>query len=289
MFNFWDPQAAELYASMMKPYAELTRMWTSATSPPPPAQNFGHVNQFDNAFRSFHEALQTQSMGALGSNYFANLLKTCSFNPMQHAAQFNQPFGQMPQMPAMPPNANFATPSHENLPALGIAREWQEDFAKLMTLQQENAAAQQKFLELFSNYSANVGERVKNELNDIDLENLTFEQLCRIWIDCCEEEFQIIASSKQYAIAYGASLNASMRIRRQTDRMLEKSARLQNMPTRKEIDALHRSRAQANERESQLLQRIDQLEREVSRLNKPAARKKSAATATNARKRTADD
>ena len=297
MFNFWDPQTAELYAGMMKPHSDLMRMWASgpAPQPPPPiAQGFGQFNQFDSAFRSFFEALQTQGMGALGSNYFDNLMKASSFYPTPSTAQFNYPFGQMPQVPAMPslppfqPNA-FTMPTLDKSPALGITREWQEDIAMLMKLQQEAATRQQEFIKLFANFSASVGERVRSALDDVDLDELSFDQLCRIWIDCSEQEFQIIASSKQYSIAYAAMLNASMRLRQHSDTMLENSARLQNLPTRKEIDALHQSCTRAKERETELLRRISQLEEEVSRLSKPAANARRASTARKNRKRTSGD
>ncbi len=280
MFNFWNPvSAASMQAGAANPYAQWSQMWPQGAAGPPPfaAANFGQHIPLPDAFSVFFDAMRNQGQGAPNAEAVEQLVKAWCLNPAIGGAQFNPMSPPIPQFPQMPAFASGAAPL-AGMPALGINREWQQDLSTLHNLMRDGAECQKRFADLFSNFAASVSQRIAGELADPDQDKPDFERMCRIWIDCCEDEFQALASSKEYSSAYGAMLNAAMRIRRHVSMMMENAARLQNMPTRSEIDSLHQGIAQARDRETQLIGRIRQLEQEVERLGakKPRARRTAA-------------
>jgi BMFP domain-containing protein YqiC len=61
-----------------------------------------------------------------------------------------------------------------------------------------------------------------------------------LWIDAAEEAYAEIALSPEFRSAYGALVNAQMRVRQGVQREVEQAAAQVGMPTRTEIDAAHR-------------------------------------------------
>ncbi len=289
MFNFFNPNFSAPQPDPSNPYAEMMKLWTTGlpNAPSAPAipvlSNFNPNPQFVEQLAAFYDAFQKQGTNPIGTESFDNMMKKFNFNPLapQAAASpfvWPAPISQPPFLSGTPANQTA-----ESLPALGIARQWHEDFAALIKLQQEDAECRNRFMNLFSNFSVNVGQRVSAELSGLQLEKLTFDKLCRIWIDCCEDEYQLVASSKNYSSAYAAMLNASMRLRRHAEKIADQTARLQNQPTRSELDSLHESLAKAKDREARLLERISDLEQKVAALM-PAVRPKRASKANEAQK-----
>ncbi len=150
-------------------------------------------------------------------------------------------------------------PQPANPPALGIAREFQEDWNKLTVLQQEYSTALRAFGELFDDFARRANEKFINSISS-DKEATDFISLCRQWIDCCEIEFQSIAQTADFSSRLGAMINTSLRLTRHTHRIHENLAKLQGQPTRSELDELHLRNAQAQTKIDRLEERIQQLE-----------------------------
>jgi class III poly(R)-hydroxyalkanoic acid synthase PhaE subunit len=95
-----------------------------------------------------------------------------------------------------------------------------------------------------------------------------------LWIDAAEEAYAEVALSPEFRAAYGALVNAQMRLRQGVQREVEQAAAQLGMPTRTEVDAAHR--------------RIAELERALRRMRDdadaaPAAAPRAAKAAPAAR------
>lgn len=269
MFEFWN----EHFAKSMEMWTRLTPV---ATHQQQPASVFSQLFNFGDAFRSFYEQLQKQGLDALNSDELEKLIRSCSMNagfpdpsafPLQQTAPWisalNFPFA-MGGLDATEPR---------QLPALGLSREWQEDFSTYHELQAELAKAAREYARQYEHYLKRVGERFKDALQDENLGELSFEKLGSIWIDCCESEFQEIASTKKYSAAYGGLINASMRLRKHANDMQDKGAKLMNIPSRAELNTLHESNMLLKQQLNELQARTAELESELINLKKAARRK----------------
>ncbi len=212
--------------------------------------------------------MQNQGSDSLNFENFEELLKSSSFfSPLPNIPLAQNPF-QMPNWPQVQGFVPSIPPTPGNIPALGLYREWQEDFTHLMLLQQQLAECQKNYIELFSKFSQNVTDRLKSQLTEVDQQDLTFDLFCRVWIDCCEDEFQVISSSSAYSKAYGALIDATMRLLQHSYLMQDKNARINNIPTRSEIAQLHASQAMLKDHETKLHERIGQLEEQIGELKR---------------------
>lgn len=262
MFNFFNPQ-------MPGNPMDFAKMF-EFPAVPQQTPAYAQLSSMGNAFQSFWETLSSGGPAGLDSSHFEQLMNACSLGAQMFGANPAQtpPWPAQTAMPALAP-AVFG----DNVPALGPGREWQEDFSTLARLQADLLTCQREFLGLFSSFPQNAGERLQKALKDRRPEDLTFDLLSHIWIDCCEEEFQEVSTADDFAHRYAAVINASMRLRKHGDAMLEKRQRLANMPSRAEIDDLHERLAAAKDRELSMVARMEQMERELRSLRASVAKK----------------
>lgn len=141
------------------------------------------------------------------------------------------------------------------MPAFGVAREHQQRWQALAQAQldyqeRSNAcnalmtSAGQRAFELFE---GRLGERAASG-DKLESARALFD----LWIDAAEEAYADVALSPEYRKAYGALVNAQMRLRAGVQREVEQTSGQFGMPTRTEVDAAHR--------------KIAELERELRRL-----------------------
>jgi hypothetical protein len=77
-----------------------------------------------------------------------------------------------------------------------------------------------------------------------------------LWIDAAEEAYAEVALSEEFRHAWGALVNAQMRLRAGVQKEVEAASGLFGVPTRTEMDAAHR--------------KIAELERELRRMRSQA-------------------
>ena len=160
------------------------------------------------------------------------------------------------------------------LPAFGIGREHQERLQALAQAQLDYGRREGEFNMLMMRalerahalFSAKLVARSAPG-KALDSVRALFD----LWIDAAEEAYAEVALSPEFRAAYGALVNAQMRLRQGVQGEVEQAAAQLGMPTRTEIDAAHR--------------RIAELERALRRVRDgvdaapaPAAPKKSGAT-----------
>jgi class III poly(R)-hydroxyalkanoic acid synthase PhaE subunit len=141
------------------------------------------------------------------------------------------------------------------LPAFGIGREHQERLQALAQAQLEAARREGEFnllmLRALERAHALFGAKLTQRSapgKALDSARALFD----LWIDAAEEAYAEIALSPEFRSAYGALVNAQMRVRQGVQREVEQAAAQVGMPTRTEIDSAH--------------QRIAELERALRRM-----------------------
>lgn len=198
-----------------------------------------------------------QAMGGQGGNPFADMFRTMQ-GPGQHDAGqwFEQakPFLQGLLSPGMDAWQHGGA-SGQGLPAFGFAREHQERWQKL-------ASAQSDYHEKNQAYNALMGEAGQRafdifecklaERSEPGRQLTSARALFDLWIDAAEEAYAQIALSPRFREVYGELVNAQMRLRAGVQGEIEQACGVLGMPTRTEVDSVHR--------------KIVQLEREVRRL-----------------------
>jgi class III poly(R)-hydroxyalkanoic acid synthase PhaE subunit len=129
------------------------------------------------------------------------------------------------------------------LPAFGIGREHQERLQSLAEAQLDYSRREGEFNLLMLRalerahalFSAKLVERSAPG-KALDSARALFD----LWIDASEEAYAEVALSPEFRSAYGALVNAQMRLRQGVQREVEQAAGQLGMPTRTEIDAAHR-------------------------------------------------
>lgn len=166
-----------------------------------------------------------------------------------------------------------------SLPAFGLMREHQEHYQKMSVAwieYQEQMArynalmlkASQRGFELFE------GKLTEREQPGRQIESL--RALYDLWVDAAEEGYAEIALSTEFREAYGALVNAQMRLRSMIQQEVERVSTDLGMPTRSEVNNIG-ERLQSLRREMRASGADGGLAREVARLRAEVAALKAAA------------
>lgn len=165
-----------------------------------------------------------------------------------------------------------------SLPAFGLTREHQEHHQKTsvawIEYQEQTARynalmlkAGQRGFELFE------GKLTEREQPGRQIE--TLRQLYDLWVDAAEEGYAEIALSTEFREAYGAMVNAQMRLRSLIQQDVERFSTQLGMPTRSEVANIG-ERLQALRREIRAGGSDGALAREVAQLRAEVAALKAA-------------
>lgn len=141
------------------------------------------------------------------------------------------------------------------MPAFGFAREHQQRWQRLTQTQLDFHTDSAAYFGLMSDalqdafvrFEAKLGER-----SEPGKQLTSARALFDVWIDAAEEAYGEVALSPAFREAYGAHVNAQMRVKAAMQQEIEHATGAVGMPTRTEIDSAHR--------------KIVQLERDVRRL-----------------------
>lgn len=211
-----------------------------------------------------------RTLGATAPNPFASAFEAMGGEGMQGLEAWNA---------AVAPWLEAAR--HEGgallgLPAFGLGREHQERLQALAQAQLEYTSREGEFNLLMIRalerahalFSAKLVARSAPG-KALDSARALFD----LWIDAAEDAYAEIALSPEFRSAYGALVNAQMRVRQGVQREVERAAAQFGMPTRTEVDAAHR--------------RIAELERAMRRMRDGAAPAPAPASEKAAPKKTA--
>lgn len=134
-----------------------------------------------------------------------------------------------------------------SMPTFGVAREHQERLQQLLQAQidyQDTLAAHNALLSRSMDAAYRNFERRLAQHEAPGTEITSARALFDLWIDAAEEAFADMALSTDYRHAYGAMVNAQMRLRQDVQQQIEQATGMLGMPTRTEIEAAHRKIAE---------------------------------------------
>ena len=277
MFNPWTPNNLN----------DLQSMWSKAwgANLPQTPSVYSQMHELGNAFRTFFDTAQDQSQQTAQQQILEQIVKQFTINPTIPNFPTPPTFADPSQLGNLANlGANWLNPQMPSAqpPALGIGREFQEDWSELLRLQQEYGSAVREFTEVYNKFVQAASTRFANSLGEIE-ETTGFEDVCRQWIECCDDEFQKIAMTEEYCSTYGTLINSYMRLLRQSKKIQEQMFTLAGQPTRTELNELHRKNKQAASEIESLSVKIKDLENRLEKAKpapKRAARKPVAAKKT---------
>lgn len=178
-----------------------------------------------------------RTLGATAPNPFASAFEAMGGEGMQGPGAWNAAVAPWLEAARREGSALLG------LPAFGLGREHQERLQALAQAQLEYARREGEFNLLMLRalerahalFSAKLVER-----SAPGKALASARALFDLWIDVAEEAYAEVALSPEFRSAYGALVNAQMRLRQGVQREVEQAAAQFGMPTRAEMDAAHR-------------------------------------------------
>lgn len=217
-----------------------------------------------------------RALGATSPNPFASAFQTMGGEGMQGLDAWNA--AMAPWLEA----ARREGGALLGLPAFGIGREHQERLQALAQAQIESARREGEFnllmLRALERAHALFGAKLAARSapgKQLDSARALFD----LWIDAAEEAYAEVALSPEFRSAYGALVNAQMRVRQGVQREVELAAAQVGMPTRTEIDAAHRRIAELERALRRMRDGAEAAPAAAARAAKPAPAAKKAAPA----------
>ena len=276
---FWNPFAPPQPPA--DPWQQGFEAWTRAFSQgaAPNANAFNPTAATNDAiermttsakqFFDFLQAAQTATTSQSGFNpgAFANAAQmfTPGSNPMLDAMRGLNGQGAMSfeqlgaQSQAFAQQMQQEASSWLNVPTFGLTRASQQRSQQVVQAMAGLNEAQQKYQQqmlkatqlAFTKFESKLGER-----SEPGREVTSLRGVYDLWIDAAEEGYAEVALSKEYKDAYGELANAQLRVRKFVQEELERSAQSLGMPTRTELDAVHKKMADLRRRLAELEERL---------------------------------
>lgn len=129
-----------------------------------------------------------------------------------------------------------------SIPGIGYARETQEQYQHLWRLVVDYLEALQQyefaFVRLGRRSIEHFRRRLEQNTRDAPFDSL--RKLYDLWVDACEEVYVEYVSSDEYARLFGRLVNALAAVKRQSSVLLDDMLESMNLPTRREMDTVHR-------------------------------------------------
>ena len=177
-----------------------------------------------------------------------------SFAPEATGSSFTAPFGAIAdafRASMQPPDVAGDAKAWLNLPAFGPMREHQEQHRDSMLAAIEYQEALRRYNALMLKAAQRGFEVFQGKLSEREQPGRQLDSLRALydlWVDAAEEGYAEVALSSEFREAYGALVNAQMRVRSQLAKSVEQVASELGMPTRSEVDSMG-ERLQALRRE----------------------------------------
>lgn len=140
-------------------------------------------------------------------------------------------------------------------PAIGYMREHQEQSQILAKLSLDYQQALQDYAATYGEIGVRCVETLQQAIRQRTAEEnpiRSLRELYDLWIDSCEQAYGEYVKTDRYVEIYGRLVNSLMALKRHGSMMVDEVLGAMNMPTRAEVDTLHR-RLQESRRESKAL------------------------------------
>ena len=178
-----------------------------------------------------------EALGAAGSNPFPEMLRSMRGQGLAGLDQWVE--DAAPWLEAVRGEGM----AWLRLPAFGAGREHQEQLQALARATVEYEEANSAYNALMLKASQRAFTLFEDKLASREEPGRQVETpraLFDLWVDAAEEAYAEIALSQEFRHAYGALVNAQMRVRAGLQAQVERVCATLGMPTRTEVDAAHR-------------------------------------------------
>jgi class III poly(R)-hydroxyalkanoic acid synthase PhaE subunit len=154
------------------------------------------------------------------------------------------------------------------MPTLGLAREQTEIWRELMAAQAECQTLEQELRAVWTQVQIDALGLVEQMLRERppDRSINSYRELYDLWIECGEKVFAQVAHSESYAKLQAQVGNAAIKLRARQQAVIERGLKYFDLPTRSELNTVHKQMRELRERiatlEAQLDPHSSQTERE---------------------------
>lgn len=145
------------------------------------------------------------------------------------------------------------------LPPIGIAREHTETWRELLAAQAESQRLEQELRAVLARVQADALELVTERLREREEQQrpiTQYRELYNLWVECGEQVYAKVAHSAAYGKLQAEFGNAAMRVRSHQQKVLEHGLKQFDLPTRSELNTVHR---QLREQREQLRELREQM------------------------------
>ena len=178
-----------------------------------------------------------RALGALGENPFNDMFRAMRGPGAQDTQQWMD--AAKPWLDAWRREGG----SWLGMPAFGLGREHQERLQRLAKAQmdyQEHENAYNALMLQASQRAYEIFEKKLAERAKPGQQLTSARALFDLWIDAAEDAYATVALSPEFRAAYGARVNAQMRLRQAVQGEVEQMSAVFGMPTRSDLDAAFR-------------------------------------------------
>ena len=125
--------------------------------------------------------------------------------------------------------------------AVGYTREWQERLQRIERAASGATQAHAKLQAVHAEIAVAAWEALGRRIagQGEDGRSLGLREIYDAWIDCAEDAYQRRVMRPDYAREYGEALNRLFALKSEVGQLLDALLRLFNLPTRRELDAIH--------------------------------------------------
>jgi class III poly(R)-hydroxyalkanoic acid synthase PhaE subunit len=144
-------------------------------------------------------------------------------------------------------------------PTFGYTREHQERLQKLAGANAEYQEWLAKYQALMLKASQSAIGRLESKLaerSEPGREISSLRALYDLWIDAAEDGYAEVVMSDEFRHVYGSLVNAQMRVRKLVNEEIERSTQALGIPTRTELNAVHKKNAELRRRMAQLEEQL---------------------------------
>src|SRR3984885_8133874 len=141
----------------------------------------------------------------------------------------------------------FDPQTFPGIPALGLSREYQETAARLLELSKQFQQRYAEFAQQNAAIMQDAFQVMKKRLDAAPPAGKTPADLYDAWIDCAEGTYAQAAHSERFARLLAELCNISSAFKVERGKLTEQLARHLDLPSRAEVDTLHRQVRALNE------------------------------------------
>lgn len=144
------------------------------------------------------------------------------------------------------------------MPALGPAREQTEAWRELVAAQAECQALEHELRAMWTRVQSEALGLVEQTIRErrhtqgTSLGTNNYRELYDLWVDCGEKVFARVAHSEAYAKLQAQASNAAIRLRARQQAVIERGLKYFDLPTRAELNTVHKQMRELRERISTL-------------------------------------